>query len=132
MSFAKVAVGCGLSALALSACGTSANPVAGTIPPTASSAGHAQIDDPRTTHVTCLRQHRVAVAEVGRTWLQIGSPPSGPIVNFTPTPGSAQQAQISGQDGGAEVIGSALLYPQRAPDTLLQVVEDCLAQGVKG
>jgi hypothetical protein len=32
----------------------------------------------------------------------------------------------------AEVIGSALLYPNQAPDGLLQKVESCVAKGVKG
>lgn len=132
MSSAKVAVGCGLSALALSACGSSAKPVAGTISPTATTIGHAQIDDPRTKHITCLREHKLAAVKVGRTWIQIGSRPSGPVANFTPTPGSAQQAQISGQVTSAEVIGSALLYPKGAPDDQLKVIEDCLAEGVKG
>ena len=57
---------------------------------------------------------------------------SGPPFQFTPTPGAAQDQQISGHTPGAEVIGSALLYPGTAPDSELQPIEDCLAQGVKG
>ena len=53
-------------------------------------------------------------------------------MNFAPTPGAAQDAQISGRVTGAEVIGSALLYPDQASDGLLQTVEDCLAAGVTG
>ncbi len=90
------------------------------------------MDDPRTRHLTCLRAHKLPVTPVGRTWLQIGTPPSGPRVNFTPTPGAAQEAQISGSVQGAEVIGSALLYPDQASDSLLKTVEDCLAEGVTG
>jgi hypothetical protein len=132
MYLAKVAIAGGLSALVLSACGNTAKPVAGTIPPTATSAGRALVDDPRMKHVTCLVQHKIPVTEVGRTWLQVGSAPAGPLVNFEPTPGAAQEQQISGQAQGAEVIGSALLYPKSGSDKLLQVIESCLAEGVKG
>jgi hypothetical protein len=132
MSCAKVAVACALAAGLVAGCGNTAKPTAGAIPPTATSEGHARIDDPRVKHVACLRQHKLPVMEVGRTWLQIGSPPSGPRVNFQPTPGSAQEEQITARVQSAEVIGSALLFPDGAPDNVLKVIEDCLAQGVSG
>jgi hypothetical protein len=132
MSSAKLALACGLAALALSACGTKANPPAGSIVPTATIAGHARLDDPRTKHLPCLRDHKVPYTEFGATGIQIGTPPAGPTVEFAPTPGAAQRDQIVGQVPGAEVIGSALLYPNQAPDGLLATVESCLAQGVKG
>ena len=107
MSSAKLAVACALAALALSACGTTHKQSAGEVRVTAG--GH-----------------------FGQTGLQIGAPQIGPSVSFEPTPGSAQEAQIKGQVEGAEVIGSALLYPNQASDKQLQVVEDCLALGVNG
>ena len=58
--------------------------------------------------------------------------PDGPTVSFEPTPGDAQGIQIHGQAQGAEVIGSALLYPNQAPSQLLTQVENCVAQGVSG
>jgi hypothetical protein len=132
MSSAKVAVLCASLAVLVAGCGSSTKPVAGSIPPTATSEGHAKIDDPRARHLPCLRAHKVPVTKVGQTWLQIGTPPTGPRVNFEPTPGAAQESQISGQVQGAEVIGSALLYPGGASDKLLKTVEDCLAEGVTG
>jgi hypothetical protein len=126
------ALGCVFAVLALSACGSKSNPPAGSIPPAATTAGHARLDDPRTKHVACLRQHNVPFQEVGATGIQVGSPSIGPSVVFTPTPGAAQRDQIVGQAPGAEVIGSALLYPNQASDRLLSTVEHCLAQGVKG
>jgi hypothetical protein len=132
MSSAKVAVGGALVAVVLVGCGTTAKPIAGTVPPTATTEGHARIDDPRTKRITCLRQHKFRVAKIGQTWLQIGALPNGPRVDFKPTPGAAQYAQIDGQVAGAEVIGSALLYPDQASDKELQIVEDCIAQGVQG
>jgi hypothetical protein len=33
---------------------------------------------------------------------------------------------------GAEVIGSALVYPHQTPDSVLSSIEACLAQGVQG
>ncbi len=131
MSCAKLAIACGFVAVVLSACGAKSNPAVGTISPTAGSAGHAKLDDPRTKHAACLRQHKLPVTDVGRVWLQINAPGS-PKVLFTPTPGAAQAVQIDGQDPGAEVIGSALLYPEQAPDSELNTIEDCLDVGVKG
>jgi hypothetical protein len=133
MSSARVAAACALAAFALSACGTSSKPVAGSVVSTSGKqAGRGVIDDPRTKHMVCLQQRGVPVTRVGPTGLQIGSAPTGPSVAFEPTPGAAQNAQISSQVQGAEAIGSALLYPNQAPDKLLKVVEDCLALGVKG
>ena len=131
MSSAKLAIACGFVAVVLSACGAKSNPPAGTISPTATSAGHAKLDDPRTAHAMCLSQHKIPVTEVGRVWLQINVAGS-PKVLFTPTPGAAQSRQIAGQDPGAEVIGSAMLFPEQASDSDLTAIENCLTQGVKG
>lgn len=132
MCSAKLVVACGLAALALSACGSSARPIAGSVSASGKTAGRGVIDDPRHKHVQCLEAHHLPVTDIGTTDLQIGTPGVGPKVSFQPTPGAAQDAQISGKVENAEVIGSALLYTNQASDKELQVVEDCLAQGVKG
>ncbi len=124
MSPARLAVSCGLAAVALAGCGQS---------PT--SVGHGQIDDPRTAkqnHFQCLRDHGFQATLVGSTEIQVGTPPAGPMIRFTPTPGSAQDAQIEARDPAAEVIGSALVFPNQASDGDLTTIERCLAQGVKG
>jgi hypothetical protein len=123
---------CVLAAVGLSACGSTAKPVAGSIPANAPSAGHAQVDDARDMHIPCLQQHHLQAVKRGQTDLLIGTAPGDPTVTFVPTPGAAQGMQISGQATGAEVIGSALLYPHEASDRELQVIEDCLAAGVQG
>lgn len=127
---AKLALAAVLAAISLSACGSTAKPEAGTLK--AASIDAKKVDDPRTTHVQCLRTEHVPVVEFGKVWLQIATKPFGPTVQFTPTPGAAQEMQIDGQVESAEVIGSALLYPNRASDALLQKVEDCMAKGVTG
>lgn len=133
MASVKLALACAFAALSLSACGGyKNNPPAGSIATTATSAGRAKLDDPRSKHLSCLQDHKIPFQEVGATGLQIGSPPAGPTVQFAPTPGAAQYAQISGQAPGAEVVGSALLFPNQASDHLLSTVESCLAKGVKG
>ena len=111
-----------LSALTLSACAVTAN----------KPAGRGSVADPRTQagRLACLRAHHLAVAEVGSTDLQIGPRPAGPTVRFAPSPGAAEGDQIEGLAQGAEVIGSALLYPNQAPDSELKVIENCVAQGV--
>ncbi len=123
---------CALATVTVAGCGTGTKPLAGTATAGAKPLGRGRIDDPRTSHVTCLRQAHIRVVEVGRSDLQIDSPPGGPTVTFLPTPGAAQQAQMGGTVQGAEVIGSALLYPRQASDQELKVIEDCLAVGVSG
>src|SRR4030088_3048972 len=118
MSSAKVALAGVLTALALSACGTTHKKSAGELRVTAGEQfGRGVVDDPRTKHMKCLQQNHVPVVRVGQTGLQVGAP---------------QDVQIKAQVQGAEVIGSALLYPNQAPDDQLQVIEDCLAIGVTG
>jgi hypothetical protein len=124
MSPARLAVSCALAALVLTGCGSS---------PTA--VGHGQIDDPRTAKqdpFQCIKDHGLPASLVGSTEIQVGSPPAGPMIKFTPTPGSAQADQIEARAPGSEVIGSALLYPNQASDSDLTKIEKCLAQGVKG
>lgn len=137
MPSAKLAVAVGLTALSLSACGTTSKPEAGT--PAAIVKSHQGLDDPRKKHILCLQQEHIAVhsepvtvAGQSLPGFQVGSLPAGPTVSFEPTPGDAQGIQISGQAQAAEVIGSALLYPNQASDSLLTKVENCVAQGVSG
>jgi hypothetical protein len=132
MASAKLAATCGLAVLALSACGSASQPAAGPVGAAGAVRSRGVIDDPRASHLGCLRAHHLPVREVGSTGLQIGLPPSGPTVAFAPTPGAAQALQIDGLVPGGEVIGGAVLYPHAAPDDELRQVEDCLAQGVKG
>lgn len=134
MSSAKLALAAGLAAISLSACGGTAKPEAGTLK--AVTTNHKGVDDPRKTHVACLQQDHIPVAEFeapgGLPALQVGTRPSGPTVVFAPTPGAAQELQIDGQVESAEIIGSALLYPNQAPDQLLTKVESCVGKGVSG
>jgi len=130
---AEVALVAALAALVLSACGTSAKPVAGT--PAAVTRSHTNVDDARKKHLSCLHQDHIPVRRVtigGLPGMQIGVRPAGPTVQFQPTPGYAQGKAISGDAQGAEAIGSALLYPNQASDALLSKVENCVAQGVQG
>jgi hypothetical protein len=136
MSLAKVAVVCGLMALLLGACGIQAKPVAGTNPQRVKSF-YGSVDDPRTTHIACLRGAGLALREYATAGtrlpaIQVGTVPAGPTIIFYPTPGIAQGLQLMGQEQGAEVIGSALLYPNQASDSELSIVEKCVASGVSG
>jgi len=98
--------------------------------------GRGQVDSPLTNdpdRVACLRAARLPVQEVGLTTLQIGALPRGATVRFEPSAGAAEALQIQGARvaRGAEVIGSALLYPHRALDRELTAIENCLSVGVK-
>jgi hypothetical protein len=137
MPSAKLAAAMVLTALSLSACGISSKPEAGT--PKAIANGHKGLDDPRAKHTACLEQahipfrnEQLAVAGKLQPSFQVGTAPAGPTVIFEPTPGDAQGVQIQGEAQGAEIIGSALVYPNAAPDGLMSVVESCVAKGVSG
>lgn len=121
MSRASV-IAAALCALALSACSVTAN----------TPGGRGRVADPRTQagRLDCLRAHHLPVSEVGATGLQVGPLPAGARIDFSPSTGSAQAAQLEGQAQGAEVIGSALVYPNGAPDSELKVIENCVALGV--
>jgi len=137
MPSAKLAAAIVVSALSLSACGISSKPEAGT--PKAIANGHKGLDDPRIKHTACLEQahipfHNEQLTVAGKVLpsFQVGTAPAGPTVSFEPTPGDAQGVQIQGEAQGAEIIGSAVVYPNQAPDGLMSVVERCVAKGVSG
>ncbi len=139
MSSAKLLAASGLTALLISACGTSAKPVAGSVPASKPD-GRGKVDDPRIdnpNHVKCLKRDGFQVKEIrlsGLPSLQIGYPPSGPTVMYEPTAGAAQGAVMQGLPWaqGAEVIGSALVFPNQAPYSEMKKVETCIAEGVFG
>jgi hypothetical protein len=124
MSSLKTLLAGGLAVVALGACGGSVK----------LSHARGRIDNPRTggpDYLKCIRDRGLSAVEVGATSIQVGHS-GGPTIRFLPTPGAATAAQIAGQTQGAEVIGAALLYPNRASDTELRAIERCLGQGVKG
>jgi hypothetical protein len=139
MSRAKPAAAAAV-VLVLSACGSTAKPVAGSAATQTQAQSRGKIDDPRINqpnHVKCLQQHHLPVTELtisGLPSLQIGTTPQSPTVLFMPTPGIAQGAVIQGLKWaqGAEVIGSSLLFPNSGSDSELRTIEDCLAEGVTG
>ena len=96
--------------------------------------GRGRVEDPRTVagRLQCLRAQHLPVRKVGSTALQIGPLPAGPTVQFEPSNGAAATRQVDGTAQGAEVIGSALLYPHQAPGAELTEIENCVAQGMKG
>ena len=123
-----------LAALALAGCG--AVKVQPTTPAgSATLASRGKIDSPLTDvhdHLGCLQADHLPVQVLSPTRLQVGAGPAGPTIVFTPTSGAAQAQQIDGNAPAAEVIGSALLYPNQGSDSELTSIEDCLAQGVQG
>lgn len=101
------------------------------------SQGHGRVDSPLSTHpnrLACLRSDHLHVLVVSPIELRVGQPPSSATVRFEPTAGIAQGVQIEGirSDQGAEVIGTALLFPDHASNNVLTDIEDCLSVDVKG
>jgi hypothetical protein len=125
---------CTLFVPLLTACGVGSKPQAGSANAKASS--RKGVDDARTRHVKCLEQKGIRGIHLYKTHSDpsffVGAKDVGPTVIFLATAGAAQNQQIIGQAQGAEVIGSALVYPNRASDALMTVVEDCVAEGVSG
>lgn len=97
-------------------------------------ASRGRVDSPvkMKNHLTCLRDARLSVQVLSPTRLQIGPAPGGPTVVFSPTPGAAEAYQIDGSAQAAEVIGSALVYPNQGSDGEMATIGACLAQGVQG
>jgi len=133
MSSAKLAAACALVAVSLSGCGVASKPEAGS--QQAATTSKKQMSDPRTKHEKCLKAdhiHYTAETLHGYPSIQVGTKPTGPTIEFTATSGAAQDLQIKGRAQGAEVIGSALVYPNLASDPLMNKVEACVAEGVSG
>jgi hypothetical protein len=123
-----------LSALALAGCG--AVQVQATTPAgSARLASRGRVDSPLRdvrNHLGCLRDAHLPVQVLSPTELQVGPAAAGATIRFAPTPGAAQADQIQGKAQGAEVIGSALVYPHQASEAALARVAACLTQGVQG
>ncbi len=120
-------------ALVLAACG--AVKVQPTTPAGSSklaSRGHVDNPEKMRDHVGCLRDAHLPVRVVSPTRVQVGAAPAGPTIVFAATPGAAQAYQINGSAQAAEVIGSALVYPNQGSDAELGTIAACLAQGVQG
>jgi hypothetical protein len=142
MSFVKLAMACGLAAAVFSGCGITAKPLAGTPRLDSASGYYGRVLDPRADHAACLRAAGLSITEYytrggqrngignGLPAIQVGTTPTGPTIVFEPNAGMAEGTQISGQVTGAEEIGAALLFPNRASDALLKTVEGCTDIGV--
>ncbi len=125
MPHAKLVAALGAVAILLCGCGAVVKP----------PHGRGRAVDLRTSgadHLACLLAHHLPAHEAGQAAIQIGSLPTGPTVQFVPSASAALDRQVDGTAQGAEVIGSALLYPRQAPDAELTKIENCLDQGVGG
>ena len=78
--------------------------------------------DPRVPVVSCLREEGVSARRVGGVAVLA----QGVRIDFLMTPGEAQARQISGRAQGAEQIGGALIWVDRAPEELLETIESCV------
>jgi hypothetical protein len=129
----RVLTAVAFAALALTGCG--AVHVQPTTPAGSSKlASRGRVDSPvkMKSHLACLRDAHLPVQVVTPTRLQIGPAPAGPTIVFAATPGGAQAYQINGSAQAAEVIGSALVYPNQGSDGEMATIGACLAEGVQG
>jgi hypothetical protein len=122
------------AAVALAGCGGAVRVQPTTPAGSSQLASRGRVDSPvkMKNHLACLRDAHLAVQVLSSTQLRIGAAPAGPTIVFTPTPGAAQAEQIGGKAEAAEVIGSALVYPNQGSDGEMATIGACLAQGVQG
>jgi hypothetical protein len=133
MPSGKLALPLVTCALALAGCGAVRVQPA-TPSGSATLASRGKLDSPLTNmdnHLACLRASHLPVQVVSEVKLQIGPLPAGPTIVFTPSAAVGQADQIVGNAQGAEVIGSALLYPNQGSASELNSIEGCLDQGVQ-
>jgi hypothetical protein len=134
VALAGPAVALGL-ALAVAGCGGAVKVQPTTPAGSTKLASRGQVDSPLTDmrdHLGCMRDGHLQVQVVSPTRLQVGAAPAGATIVFAASQGAGQADQIGGGIQGAEVIGSALVYPNQAPESVLSTIEACLAQGVQG
>ena len=123
-----------LAAFGLAGCGGSINVHPSSPSGSTTLASRGRIDNPATdtdNHLACLQAAHLPVDVISPTRLQVGPVPAGPTIVFTPSVAAAQGTQIEGKSQGAEVIGSALVYPNQGSDGELASIGACLAQGVQ-
>jgi hypothetical protein len=124
-----------LTAIALAGCGSSVQVQPAASPTSSKLVSRGRVDSPETNmrnYLGCLTGGHLPVQVTSPTRLEVGPGPAGATIVFAATPGAAEADQIDGSVQGAEVIGSALVYPNQAPEPTLGVIEACLAQGVQG
>jgi hypothetical protein len=134
MSRAKLVLAGGLAAILLSACGITQKPVVGESHVDHRSGNHAVLDDPRTAHKKCLRKLGLGIhyftTAASLPAIQVGKLPTGPKVVFYPV--SPIYLKMKGQTQGGILIGSAVVYPNRARAKIAEKVVNCIDQGVPG
>lgn len=83
-------------------------------------------NDKRAVALACIRdEQRLPARLTGRKSIQVDGD-GGARVEFFLTGGEAEGMQFQGDAQGAEQIGSALLFVNRASDDQLKKIEDCL------
>jgi len=135
MSRAKLVLAGGLTAILLSACGITQKPLVGSGGHIDHAPGsHAKLDDPRKAHKQCLRKLHLGMhyftTAASYPAIQIGRTGIDPKIVFYPV--SPIQNKIDGTAQGGILIGSAIVYPNRARAKIAEEVVKCVDQGVPG
>lgn len=78
--------------------------------------------------LTCITDAGFEAAKVGDKSIQVGAPGAGPRIDYFQSSGEAEGLQFDGEAEGAEQLGAALLFVNRAPDEDLEIVENCVIE----
>ena len=134
MSRAKLVLAGAVSASLLSACGIVQKPVVGESHVDHLPGNHSVYDDPRTVHKACLRDLGLGIRDFTTAGsfpgIQVGKSGTDPKIVFYPV--SPILLKMSGKTPGGILIGSAVVYPNRATAKIAKEVVDCVDQGVPG
>lgn len=91
-----------------------------------SSGGGPNPNDKRAVALNCITNREGLDARlVGEKSIQVDGP-SGPRAEFFVSSGEAEALQFQGDAQGAQQIGAALLFVNKASDAVLGKVEACL------
>jgi hypothetical protein len=84
--------------------------------------------DKRGAAFECItREKQLEARLAGEKAIQVNGP-GGARLEFFVSSGEAEARQFQGEAQGAEQIGAALLFVNRASDADLQSIEDCLSE----
>ena len=93
---------------------------------TKASAPENRQADKRGAALACMTgEKKLDARAVGKDAIQVDGR-TGPHVRFYLTGGEAEADQFEGKAEGSEQIRSALLFPRKGSDQLVEQVEDCL------
>lgn len=110
----------------LAGCGSERQPSqSGGESPTLGGAYGYKPFQPRDRMLKCLRRKGVEALGVGQDVIQVLPLPASPRIVVAATPDAATALQVRGEAEGAQLMGYALVYANRASNRQIEQIQDC-------